>query len=301
MAVHPIPYPNILGLSFSGTVETVGAGVTEFKAGDRVTVARTGKAFADPRFGSFQKFALARAVTTSKIPDSVSLESAVTPIVNLGTAVSAMNIHLGLERPPLSGTPQPKDKKVLVYGGSSSVGGLAVKVATAAGYRVVTTSSPKHTDFVKSLGPEHVIDHTQSPGAIVQELKSHGPYDAIFDGIGILAVTNILYEYLGSIGGGKYNTTLPPMGGENPQPDNVERLFAPYGFALDDPANKELAQWFYKELIPKGLENGIVVPTRPQMVPGGLDQVQHALDTMMENKVSGHKLVLYPWGEPEKK
>jgi hypothetical protein len=70
---------------------------------------------------------------------------------------------------------------------------------------------------------------------------------------------------------------------------------------LEDPANKDLREWFYKELIPKGLENGVVVPTRPQVVPGGLDQIQHALDIMMENKVSGHKLVLYPWGELDRK
>jgi NADPH:quinone reductase-like Zn-dependent oxidoreductase len=179
------------------------------------------------------------------------------------------------------------------------VGGLAVNFATAAGYKVITTSSPKHRSFVESLGPEHIIDHTQTPDAIVQELKAHGPYDAIFDGIGLPAVTDIFYDYLGSIGGGKYYTTLPPVGTERPKPENVERTFAPYSFALNEPENKHVAEWLYKEFIPKGLENGLIVPTRPQLVSGGLEQVQHALDLMFQNQVSGHKLILYPWGKPE--
>jgi NADPH:quinone reductase-like Zn-dependent oxidoreductase len=294
MGILPIPYPNILGLSFAGTVEAVGAGVDSFKPGDRVVSARTGNASGDSRFGSFQKYALALTASTFKVPDSVSLEAAVTPIVNLGTVVSALSIHLGLERPPISGPANPKQRKVLIYGGSSSVGGLATKYASAAGYEVTTTSSPNNRTFVESLGPKHIIDHTQTPEAIVQQLKEHGPYDAILDCIGLPPVTKIFYDYLGSIGGGRYYTTLPPFGPEIHQPENVERVFASYSLALNQPEHADLAQWLYKEYLPRGLESGLIIPTRPEIIPGGLEKVQHALDLMNQGRVSGRKLILYP-------
>lgn len=298
LAVHPIPYPNILGTSYAGIVEAVGAGVSQFKPGDRVATIRSGKTLGDPRFGAFQKFALASVDSTSKLPASVALEAGATAILNLAAITSALSVHLGLERPPLSGPPEPKGKKVLIYGGTSSCGGLATKYATTAGYDVVTTSSPQHRAFVESLGPAHIIDHTQPPDALLQQLKEHGPYDAIFDTIGIPPVTNLVYDYLASVGGGSYNTIIPPIGGEKPVPANVERKFAPYSWAFEEPQHLQFARWFYEEYVPKGLESGLIVPTRPQVVPGGLDQVQHALDLMDQYKVSGHKLILYPWGKP---
>ncbi|PLB44954.1 GroES-like protein [Aspergillus steynii IBT 23096] len=277
---HPIPYPNILGQSFAGTIESVGPNVTSLKPGDRVAT-------------------LASAASSSKIPPGVELEGAATSIVNLGTVVSALSIHLGLDRPSLSENPEPKNKKVLVYGGSSSCGGLAVRYAATAGYKVITTSSAQNREFVESLGPAHIIDHTAGAETILEELRSQGPFDAVFDTIGVPPVTNILVKYLSSIGGGKYNTLIPLLGGEDPVPDTVQRLFAPYTWALEDEANREIARWFFEEYLPKGLQSGLVVPTRAQVIEGGLSNAQYALDLMGQNAVSGHKLVLNPWAEDE--
>jgi threonine dehydrogenase-like Zn-dependent dehydrogenase len=299
-AIHPIPYPNILGTSYAGTVEAVGDGVEKFQPGDRVATIRTGETLGDPRFGAFQKFALASASSTSKLPSSVVIEDSATAILNLATITSALHIHLGLDLPSLSGSPSPKGKTVLIYGGTSSCGGLAVKYATTAGYRVVTTTSPQHKAYVESLGAEsaHIIDHTQGPDALLADIKKQGPYDAIFDTIGIPSVTNLLFDYLGSLGGGSYNTTIPPLGGEKPTPPKVERKFAPYNRAFEEPKNEQLAHWFYEEYVPKGLESGLIIATRPQLVVGGLEKVQHALDLMDQYQVSGHKLILYPGAKP---
>jgi hypothetical protein len=163
---------------------------------------------------------------------------------------------------------------------------------------VVTTSSPKHKAYVESLSPGHIIDHTQGPDALLSEIKEQGPYDAIFDTIGIPPVTNLLFDYLESVGGGSYNTIIPPLGGERPTPANVERKFAPYNWAFEEPKHEKLARWFYEEYVPKGLESGLIVATRPQLVEGGLEKVQHALDLMDQYQVSGHKLILYPSGKP---
>ncbi|KAI9043178.1 zinc-binding alcohol dehydrogenase family protein [Aspergillus affinis] len=292
---HPIPYPNILGQSFAGTVQSIGPNVTSYKPGDRIASNRGAKAVGDPRFGSYQKYALASVSSSSKIAPDVDLQGAATSIVNLAAVVSALSIYLGLDRPPLSGKPEPKSKKVLIYGGSSSTGGLAVRYAVTAGYTVVTTSSPQNREFVESLNPAYIIDHTAPAETIVEELRSQGPFDSIFDTIGLPPVTNILIKYISSIGGGKYNSLIPPIGGEDPMPDNVERLFAPYSRAFEDEANREIARWLFEEYLPNGLQSGLVVPTRAQVVEGGLDNAQQALDLMTQNAVSGHKLILNPW------
>lgn len=292
---HPIPYPNILGTSFSGTVEAVGEGVTGYEKGDHVASIRSGKTLADPRFGGYQKLALAPASSTSKIPTSVPFHSSSATIINLAAITSALSIHLGLERPPLSGTASPKGKKVLIYGGSSSCGGLAVKYAASAGYEVVTTSSSRNKDFVRSLGPVSVIDHEQSPAEVVAALKANGPYDAVLDTIGLPGPTAILVEYFESLGGGAYNTMIPPIPGTRAIPENVKRIFAPYSFAFDEPQHKPLAKWLYEEYLPKGLESGLIVPTRQHVVEGGLAKCQEVLNLMNQGGVSGKKLVMNPW------
>jgi NADPH:quinone reductase-like Zn-dependent oxidoreductase len=276
----------------------VGDDVEGFQPGDHITTIRAGKAVGDPRFGAFQKYALASVSSTAKLPTAVKLEDGATSILNLAAITSALHIHLGLDLPDLSAKPSPKGKKLLIYGGASSCGGLAIKCATTAGYEVVTTSSPKHKAYVESLNPDYIIDHTQAPDTLLNEVTRQGPYDAIFDTIGIPPVTNLLFDYLSSVGGGFYNTIIPPVGGEKPMPANVERKFAPYSFAFSEPKNQKLSRWFYEEYVPKGLESGLIVATRPQLVGGGLESVQHALDLVDQNQVSGHKLILYPSGNP---
>lgn len=230
------------------------------------------------------------------MPAAVALEDGATAILNIAAVTSALHVHLGLGLPSLSGTISPNSKKVLIYGGTSSCGGLAIKFASTAGYGVVTTSSPKHKSYVQSLSPGHIIDHIQTPDALLAEIEQQGPYDAIFDTIGTPPVTNLLYDYLSSVGGGSYNTIIPLSGAEKPIPPKVERKFAPYNFIFADLKYEKLARWLYKEYVPKGLESGLILATRPQLVEGGLEEVQHALDLMDRGQVSGHKLILYPNG-----
>lgn len=273
----------------------MGSGVTDLRLGDHVAVIRTGKSLGDPRFGAFQKYALASVASTAKLGPSTSLAGAAAAILNLAAVVSALSIHLGLERPPLTGGPEAKPGKILIFGGSSSCGGLAIKYAASAGYTVVTTSSPANRDFTASLGPAHIIDHTLPADQIVEELRAHGSYDKIFDTIGLPPVTDIIVEYLSSVGGGAYNTLIPLIGPEKPIPDTVERKFAPYSWAFDEDAHKDMAKWFYEEYVPKGLDSGLIVSTRQQAIEGGLANVQHALDLMGQGQVSGRKLIMDPW------
>ena len=290
--IHPIPYPAILGTSFVGTVERFGANVTQFEVNDRVAVNRPSRFLGDPRFGAFQKHALASVSSTAKLDHSVPLQSAAAIISNLAAVVSALSVHLKLERPALADpTLIPfRGKKVLIHGGSSSCGGLAVKYVIVAGYNVITTSSPQNHAFVASLNPTHIIDHTLPASEILEALQFHGPYDAIFDTIGLAPVTNIFRQLLIDTGG-EYNTLIPMAGDEEPLPSNIARKFAAYYNALEE-AHEELSQWFYNACIPRGLAEGWIVPTRQVNVEGGLGGVQGALDKMGAGGISGHKPVM---------
>lgn len=70
-------------------------------------------------------------------------------------------------------------ERVLVHGGSGSVGVFAIQLARRAGAHVITTASSRNQDFLLRLGAEQVIDyHSQHFEDIVTGI------DVVFDGVG---------------------------------------------------------------------------------------------------------------------
>ena len=293
LAVFPLSYPTILGQSFAGIVEKVGSSVTTFKAGDHVAVKRSSALSNPPSAGAFQHHVLADSRTTAKLQDNTAFSAGAAAIVNLATAASALHLFLKLDHPapPPDLNPANKAKKVLIYGGSSNTGGYAVQFACNAGYTVVTTSSPQHTAFVSSLGAGRVIDHTQPESSIISELKVEGPYDAVFDSIGLPPVTAIIGQVMKEKGGVFYST-LPPMG-QVELPENVERRFESFPLALEKPENEGFREWYYGGLGPF-LATGndkMSAPEKMERVSGGLEGIQEGLDKLMKG-VSGKKLIV---------
>ncbi|KAF6824948.1 hypothetical protein CPLU01_10548 [Colletotrichum plurivorum] len=150
-------YPTILGADAAGYIEQVGQGVTHVKPGQRVIAYCTGLGRQDPAFGTFQlysKASKADANLTSLVPDGMTLEEAAVLPLAIATA------SVGLFKKKCLGLPLPKADletgkekgTLLVWDGSSSVGGTAVQLASAAGLRVVATASRGNFDRVKELG-----------------------------------------------------------------------------------------------------------------------------------------------------
>lgn len=271
--------------------------MTKVVPGDRVAVMRPpSKVSDDLRLGSFQKFAIAYSDCTSKLLASTSLESGAATILNLATVVAALTVYMNLDRPLLETQPSLKEETILIYGGSSSCGWLATSFVKQAGYKVVTTSSPKNHDFVKALQPNQIIDHTQNPEDILRDLHAHGPYKAILDTVGTPPVNGVLARYLSSLGGSHhYHSLVPLFPGEGPTPTNIQRTFASYSSAFHERENAEIRDWFLDECLPRGLDSGIIKPTRVREVPGGLEGIQTGLNMMAQREVSCEKLILHPW------
>lgn len=291
-AIFPIPYPGVLGSSFAGIIEGIADDVSDFHIGDRVV---TSKPFTlgDPKYGPYQQYVLAKTPFLSKLQDKTSLEAAAATVSNLATVVGALTVTMGLDKPSLSERAASKGKKLLVYGGSSSVGGLAIQYATQAGYTVITTSSPRNMDTVNPLGASEIINHTQSSDKIIEALKAAGPYDYIFDTIALDSVTDIISHYLVSQGGGVYYNTNP---GPPPKlPAGVERVAQSYPTLLEEEANRRIQRWFLEEYLPLSLAEGKIIPTKVEKVPGGLAAIQKSLDKFAAGTVSGVKMVIDPF------
>lgn len=122
--------------------------------------------------GSFAEYILIHASKLCLKPRSLSFEIAATLGVVACTAYQCLFDYGHVT----SGS------KVLILGGSSAVGILAIQFAKLKGAHVVTTCSSRALDFVSQLGAaDKIIDYTVSKWDENQELKG---YDVIFDTIG---------------------------------------------------------------------------------------------------------------------
>lgn len=159
-----IKYPSVLGHDLAGEVVEVGAAVTRFKVGDRVLghAVGTDKSRNDPAEGAFQEYTVVLAHMAAPIPGTMPYESAAVLPLGLSTAACGLfqKDQLALQHP--SATPKPTGKTLLIWGGSTSVGGNAIQLAVAAGYEVITTSSPRNFDYVKELGASQVFDYNST-------------------------------------------------------------------------------------------------------------------------------------------
>ena len=145
------------GRNLAGTVEAVGADVTDFAPGDDVFGMST---------GTFAEYAAARAGKLARKPASLSFDQAAAVPVSGCTALQAVRNH---------GRVQPGEK-VLIIGASGGVGSFAVQVAKAFGAEVTGVCSTAKVDMVRALGADSVIDYTR------EDFAAGGPrYDVILD------------------------------------------------------------------------------------------------------------------------
>lgn len=127
--------PTVLGREVAGTVEAVGAGVSEFVVGDEVFGG------CPDMVGGWAEKALTIASFTARRPDGVRPEAAAALPVAAATAYDAMN-RFAL----------PEGSTVLVNGAGGGVGVPAVQLAMARGLRVVGVASPAKHELVARFG-----------------------------------------------------------------------------------------------------------------------------------------------------
>lgn len=177
------PIGSIGGTDASGVVEKVGSKVKGFQKGDYVSAFIHGNS--NQRTGAFAKYAISNPQMTIKYSHKFqekALKKGVTSSGIINTFEGAASVTLGLTTVGLSFagnlqiSPQKKNnigKFILVWGGATATGVLAIQVAKLVyGIKVVTTASPKNSEFLKRLGAEEVFDYHDS-----ESLKGLTQYD----------------------------------------------------------------------------------------------------------------------------
>lgn len=136
------PYP---GLEVAGEVVDTGRSVTEWAVGDRVMALTHG--------GGYAEYCAAPAGHCLEVPAGLSdIEAACIP--ETGFTV-CYNVFM---RSALAA-----GETLLVHGGSSGIGTMAIQFATALGSRVVTTAgSEEKCRFCESLGAELAVNYRET-------------------------------------------------------------------------------------------------------------------------------------------
>jgi NADPH2:quinone reductase len=143
-----IPYTP--GFDAAGTVDAIGAGVTDLKIGDRVFAAPLGLRHS----GSYAAYMTCDAAGVHPLPAHLSFGQGAAVGVPYLTAYRALFQRGGLSA----------GETVLIHGASGGVGIPCVQLASGTGVTVIgTAGSEEGRLLVAQQGAHHVLDHTK-PG-----------------------------------------------------------------------------------------------------------------------------------------
>ena len=190
-----LAFPHVLGSDVAGVVESVGPGVSGWKAGDEVVVnpslgcTRCERCLAGQENlcrhfailgenvsgGQAQRLAVPARNLFHK-PRRLSFEAAAAVPLTFMTAWHAVAVRAAL-RP---------GETILVHAAGSGVGVAAVQIARLLGARVIATAgSPAKLDRARELGADEVINYeTQDFLAEVKRLTGRQGVDVVFEHVG---------------------------------------------------------------------------------------------------------------------
>ena len=157
-----------LGLEVSGTIDALGEGVRDWSVGDEVCALLVGGGYADQ--------VCAPAGQLLPVPSGVGLvEAAALPEV---TCTVWSNVFLTANLQP--------GETILVHGGSSGIGTMAIQLAREVGARIaVTAGSDDKLEVCRSLGAEILVNYREQDFVeVVREATDGVGAGVILDNMG---------------------------------------------------------------------------------------------------------------------
>ncbi|MBO9538003.1 quinone oxidoreductase [Herbaspirillum sp.] len=167
--LYPQPLPAGLGQEAAGTIEAVGPGVTDFKAGDRV-------AYAGRPNGAYAEERVMPADILVKLPDSIGFDTAAAMMLQ------GMTVQYLLRQ-----TYQVKaGDTILFHAAAGGIGLIACQWARALGVNLIgTVSSDEKAALAKQHGAAHVINYkTENFVERVKEITGGKGVPVVYDSIG---------------------------------------------------------------------------------------------------------------------
>jgi NADPH2:quinone reductase len=166
--LYPMQLPQVAGNEGAGVVEAVGAGVTDLKAGDRVTY--TGLP------GSYCEQRLVPADRMVKLPQGITEEQAASMLLK------GLTVHYLI----FSTYPVKRGETVLWHAAAGGVGLIACQWLKALGVTTIATAgSADKLALAKAHGADHLIDY--SAGNFVEQVKKitgGKGVPVVYDGVG---------------------------------------------------------------------------------------------------------------------
>jgi len=153
------PKPGVPGYDVAGQVESVGSQVTTFRPGDAVFGAG---------HGTCAQYASVPEQQLALKPPSLTFEQAA------AIPISALAALHGLR----DAGKLKSGQKVLINGASGGIGTFGVQIAKAFGADVTGVCGTANGAMVRSLGADHVIDHTREDFT-----RAGRHYDLVFDNV----------------------------------------------------------------------------------------------------------------------
>ena len=154
------------GLEIAGEVVALGAGnASKHKLGDKVMSLVAG--------GGYAQYCIAQDAQAMAVPDGV---------VDEGSRRHSGNADDGLAQCVRARRPESRRDAMLIHGGSSGIGTMAIQLAKAFGSKViVTVGSQDKADACIKLGADHAINYkTEDFVAAVKTVRPAAPASTLF-------------------------------------------------------------------------------------------------------------------------
>ena len=159
-----------LGMECSGTVAALGEGVLDWKVGDEVCALLSG--------GGYAELVAAPAGQLMPVPDGVALvDAAALP----ETTCTVWSMVFGAGR-------LQSGERLLVHGGTSGIGTMAIQLAHERGSPVFATAgTPRKVEFCRGLGAEVAINYRDEvfDDRVLAETAGQG-VEVVLDNMGAL-------------------------------------------------------------------------------------------------------------------
>lgn len=167
---YPAPLPNGMGVEAAGVIEAVGAGVTDFAEGDRVT-------YTGSPLGAYSTARVMDTVPLIKLPDNIDFDTAAAMTMRgLTSAYLLRRIAPGLKA----------GDTVLLHAAAGGVGQIFSQWARELGVHVIgSVSTDEKAEIARAHGCAHTIVYTREDvAARVREITDGLGVPVVYDSIG---------------------------------------------------------------------------------------------------------------------
>ena len=235
------------------------------------------------------QYIAAAAFNVGKLPDFVTFEEGAT--IGVGCVAAAAALYDGLAIPPrghnfsvesdlLQGGDRPW---ILVWGASSVTGMMATQFAKQSGLRVFAVAGLQNAAELHKLGADRILDRSEPEHVITEAQKL-----PIYLGVDCVGQETATYAIRAQQLGGKlvYLVKKPKQGIVEEMKAQVTDILIKR-FHEDEGYGRFLTDHISRSLLCRSIR-----PVRHELVERGFEAVEHGLERLRQNQVSGRKLVV---------